>query len=37
VARTVKGKGVSFMEGIPHWHARVPTPEELETALREIG
>lgn len=36
VAHTVKGKGVSFMEGVPHWHARVPTPEELATALREI-
>jgi transketolase len=36
VARTVKGKGVSFMEGDVSWHSRVPTPEELDAALREI-
>lgn len=37
VAHTVKGKGVSFMENDFTWHSRVPTPEELETALRELG
>lgn len=36
VAHTVKGKGVSFMEDDVSWHSRVPTPEELATALREI-
>lgn len=36
VARTVKGKGVSFMEDDFSWHSRVPTPEELATALHEI-
>ena len=36
VARTVKGKGVSFMEGDFNWHAKVPTQEELDAALGEI-
>jgi transketolase len=36
VARTVKGKGVSFMEGDFSWHARVPTDDELERALSEL-
>jgi transketolase len=37
VAHTVKGKGVSFMEDNYKWHSRVPTAEELEIALRELG
>ncbi|MFH2019296.1 MAG: transketolase [bacterium] len=37
VAETVAGKGVSFMEGKPEWHDRVPTEKELEKALRELG
>jgi transketolase len=37
VAHTVKGKGVSFMENNYKWHSRVPTAEELGTALRELG
>jgi transketolase len=37
VAHTIKGKGVSFMENDYTWHSRVPNPEELETALRELG
>lgn len=36
VARTIKGKGVSFMEGQYGWHARVPTPDELSAALSEL-
>lgn len=37
IAHTVKGKGVSFMEGNPKWHGSLaPTDSELETALREI-
>lgn len=36
VARTVKGKGVSFMEGTVLWHYRSPAGEELERALAEI-
>lgn len=37
LARTVKGRGLSFAEGRYAWHARIPTPEELEAARRELG
>jgi transketolase len=37
VARTVKGKGVSFMEDDFRWHSRVPSAEELTTALTELA
>ena len=37
IASTVKGKGVSFMSGAFEWHAKVPTDEELQQALAELG
>jgi transketolase len=37
IAHTIKGKGVSFMENDYTWHSRVPTDEELATALAELG
>ncbi|MBE0426256.1 MAG: transketolase [Nitrospirae bacterium] len=37
VARTVKGKGVSFFEGKVQYHGIAPTQEELNMALKEIG
>jgi len=37
IARTVKGKGVSFMEDDNNWHYRVPNEEELAAALRELA
>ena len=37
IAHTVKGKGVSFMEGDYRWHTRVPTGEELGAALAELS
>jgi transketolase len=37
VARTVSGKGVSFMENTHTWHARAPTRAEAERALVELG
>ncbi len=37
VARTVIGKGVSFMEGDYHWHHGAPTPQQLEQAFRELA
>ena len=37
IARTHKGRGVSFMEDRVEWHHRAPTDEELATALRELG
>lgn len=36
VARTVKGKGVSFFEGKVQYHGIAPTSEELEKALKEL-
>lgn len=36
LARTCKGKGVSFMENQLLWHYRSPNPDELERALREL-
>jgi len=37
IARTIKGKGVSFAENKPAWHHGVPTGEQLEIARRELG
>ncbi|MDI3298897.1 MAG: transketolase [Bacillota bacterium] len=37
IAHTVKGKGVSFMEGNNEFHGRAPTPEEAARALAELG
>jgi transketolase len=37
IARTTKGKGVSFMENTVLWHYRTPAGEELEAALQELG
>ena len=37
VARTVKGKGVRFMEDRPEWHYRIPAGDELTMARRELG
>ena len=36
VARTVKGKGVSFFEGKVEYHGLAPTPDELSLALKEL-
>jgi len=36
VARTVKGKGVSFMEGVVGFHGKAPTQEEADRALKEL-
>ena len=36
VAHTIKGKGVSFMEGNNHYHGVAPTKEEAERALKEL-
>jgi transketolase len=37
IADTIKGKGVSFMEGKSQWHGGAPTDEQLEQALKELG
>ena len=36
VMNTVKGKGVSFMEGVVKWHGVAPNDEELAQAIKEI-
>ena len=36
VANTIKGKGVSFMEGVPIWHYRMPNEEELKILLNDL-
>lgn len=36
IAHTIKGKGVSYMEGVTKWHHGVPTPEQLELAMSEL-
>lgn len=37
IARTIKGKGVSFAENKPAWHHGVPTAEQLAQAATELG
>ena len=37
VAKTVKGKGVSFMENNAGWHGNAPSDNDLEIALSELG
>jgi len=36
VGKTIKGRGVSYMEGVPIWHYRSPSKQEYEQALREL-
>lgn len=36
IAKTVKGKGVSFMENQVGWHGRPLKSEEFETAMKEL-
>ena len=36
-ANTIKGKGVSFMEGENEWHYRAPNKEHYEAALKELA
>lgn len=36
IANTIKGKGVSFMENKPLWHARVVSGEQVEIARKEL-
>ena len=37
VAKTIKGKGVSFMENNAGWHGKAPNDEQLLQALKELG
>lgn len=37
VAKTVKGKGVSFLEDTPGWHGKPVAGDNLDKALAELG
>lgn len=37
LARTVKGKGVSFMENEAGWHGKAPSEEQAKQAVQELG
>jgi transketolase len=37
ISHTVKGKGVSFMEGHYYWHTRPLTTDEFATAMADLG
>jgi len=36
LAKTIKGKGVSFMEDTAAWHGKAPNKEQFEAALKEL-
>lgn len=36
IAKTIKGKGVSYMENLAQWHGKVPSKELVQKALEEI-
>ncbi|WP_110955475.1 transketolase [Anaerosinus massiliensis] len=37
IAKTIKGKGLSFMENDNSWHKRVPTDEQMSEAIKVLG
>lgn len=37
IAKTIKGKGVSFMENEAGWHGKAPNAEQIEQAVKELG
>lgn len=37
IAKTVKGKGVSFMENQAGWHGKAPDDEQTAQAIKELG
>ena len=37
VAKTVKGKGVSYMENQAGWHGSAPNEEQVAAALTELN
>ena len=36
IAKTIKGKGVSFMENKVEWHGKAPDKEQYEQAIKEL-
>ena len=37
IAKTVKGKGVSFMEDQAGWHGKAPNDDQAKQAVEELG
>ena len=37
IANTIKGKGVSFMEGQVAWHGKAPNEEQFNQAIKELS
>ena len=37
IAKTIKGKGVSFMENEASWHGKAPKEEEYKIAIEELS
>src|SRR3954451_13237340 len=37
IANTIKGKGISFMENRVEWHHKVPSADQVQTALQELA
>ena len=36
IAKTTKGKGVSYMENMVEWHGKAPNKEQYEEAIKEL-
>ena len=36
IAKTIKGKGVSFMENLAKWHGSIPNENEYQAAMEEL-
>ena len=36
IAKTIKGKGVSFMENQAGWHGKAPNEDEYKLAIEEL-
>ena len=37
ICKTIKGKGISFMEDDNNWHYKIPNKEEVEKVKKELG
>ena len=37
IAKTIKGKGISFMENRVEWHGKAPTEEQYKIAMKELS
>ena len=37
IAKTIKGKGISYMENQVGWHGKAPNDEQYDIAIKELG